>query len=126
MAGFRVSGADRSATNVSGSNYVASLQVATGKCRVHKISVSMLAASDRVLWVFDTAAGSSSSAAPVAIIRAPASLDATRDWGLDGSVFGSGCYVVLATAAPTDATTTPTAAASNAAIIKVDYRVEGQ
>ena len=119
-----IQGADVYATNVSGSNYASTKQVSTGqRSKLHKIVVSTIGASDVYLWVFDTAAGSSSSAAPRMVCLCPAGVCTTLDLPT-GKPFTAGIYVALSTAAPANATSTPTDAGNNAAIIDVDYRLE--
>lgn len=120
----RILGADAYATNVSGSNYTSTKQVTTGqRSKLHKIVVSTIGATDVYLWVFDTAAGSASSAAPRMVVLCPAGVCSTLDLST-GKPFTAGIYVALSTAAPTDATSTPTDAGNNAAIVDVDYRLE--
>ena len=122
----RISGADQSANNQSGNNYVPSVQASTGRrSKAHKIIVSQLQAADLYLWVFDTANGGSASAGPRVVMLCPGGLGvcSTLDLG-DGKPFVAGIYLALSTTAPTDATTTPTATANNAAIVEVDFHLE--
>lgn len=120
----KILGADNYATNVSGNNYIPTLQVTTGKrSKLYKVVVSNIGATDLYLWVFDTTTGSASSAGPRMVCLAPAGVCTTLDL-TTGSPFGSGIYLALSTTAPTDATTTPTNASNNAAIISASYRYE--
>lgn len=120
----RIMGADTSTTNKSGNNYVATVQVTTSRSRLFKLTLSPLAgmSADAYAWVFDTASGSSSSAAPVAVRYIPAGVCDTLDFGPDGSLFLNGIYVALSTVAPTDATTTVTSSGSNKVVVKADTR----
>jgi len=120
-----VLGADNKATNQSEGDYVAKVQVATARCKLYKITVSVPTATgaDVIVWLFDTAAGTDNSTGPDAIFTVPYGQTATLDFP-DGSIFHAGLYVVAASNAPTDADEdTPTPIAANKALIKVDYRV---
>ena len=121
----KIMGADQSVTNVSGANYVATLQATAARGRLYKLTLSPLAgmAVDVYAWIFDLAAGSAASAAPVAVRYVPAAAGGTWDFGPDGSLFQNGIYVALSTVRPTDATTTVTDSGSNKMIIKADVRV---
>lgn len=123
----RIGGADRSLTNVSGNNYVATLQVAAARSRLFKLTFSPLAgmAADVYAWIHDVAAGTTASAAPVAVRLIPNGQADTWDFSADGSLFANGIFISLSTAAPTDATTTTaaTGSGSNKLIVKADYRV---
>lgn len=127
----KILGADLSAQNITGNNYVPSLQVSYGgstgtRAKLYKVVVSNLTAADVYLWIFDLAAGNAgTSAAPRVVELCPggAGLCTTLDLS-GGKPFGNGIFLVLSTTAPADATTTPTAVANNAAILDVDYRLE--
>ena len=120
-------GGDQSVTNKSGNNYTDALQASTQRSRLYKLSLGPLAggsSTDVYAWVFDLAAGSASaSAAPVMVLYNPSGVGNTWDFPGDGSLFQNGIFVVLSKVAPTDATTTPTAAGNNQAIVKLDIRV---
>jgi hypothetical protein len=120
----KIMGADQSITNVSGNNYVATLQVATQRTRLYKLTFSPLSgmAAAVYAWVFNTASGSGSSAAPVAVVPIAIGAIAILEFSADASLFTSGVYVALSTVLPTDATTTVTTSGSNKMIIKADYR----
>ena len=116
-------GADLYANNASGGNYTQALQVSTGRrSMLHKIVVSSLTTTV-YLWVFDVTAGSSASVAPRMIMEVPGGVCATLDLQ-SGTPFVNGIYVALSTANATNASSTVTAAASNAAILDVSYRLE--
>lgn len=118
---MRMQGADLYATNASGSNYLPTLQVSTGRrSKLHKVVVSVLT-TDVYLWIFDALAPI--SAGPRIVILCPGGACTTLDLS-DGKVFTSGIYLALSTTKPTDATTALTAAANNAAILDADYRLE--
>lgn len=122
---IKIAGADVTVTNKSGNNYVDALQVLAAPGRLYKLSVSVLAgAVDVYAWIYDLAAGATTSAAPVAVWYNPAGVSSSWEFGPDGGVFQNGIYVVLSTAAPTDATTTPAAtlAGNNKVILKADAR----
>lgn len=122
----KVMGADYSATNVSGNDYASTLQASTDRSRLYKVSFGPLAgmSADVYAWIFDTAAGDSSSAAPVMVRYIPAGVADTWDFGPDGSLFRNGIFIALSTVAPTNAATTVTDAGSNKVIIKADIRVK--
>lgn len=121
----KIMGADQSVTNKSGNNYIATAQASASRSRLYKITFSPLAGmtADVYAWIFDTASGSASSAAPVAVRLIPAGLGDTWDFGPDGSLFLNGIYISLSTVAPTDATTTVTASGSNKMLVKADIRI---
>jgi hypothetical protein len=121
----KILGAEAYATNITGNNYVPTVQVTSGqRAKLFKVVVSNISAStDLYLWVLDTTTGSGSSAGPRMVMLCPGGVCSTLDLSA-GSPFPSGIYLVLATAAPTDATTTPTAAANNIGIISASYRIE--
>lgn len=121
----KIMGADQSTTNKSGNNYIATLQASAARSRLYKLTISPLSgmAVDVYVWAFDLAAGSGSSAAPVAVRLVPAGSADTWDFGPDGSLFQNGIYFACSTVAPTDATTTPTTSGSNKVILKADLRV---
>lgn len=121
----KIMGADQSVTNLSGSNWIGSVQASANRSRLYKVSFSPLdgMAVDVYAWIFDLAAGSSGSAAPVAVRYIPAGVADTWDFGPDGSLFQNGIYIALSTVAPTDGTTTVTTSGSNKLIIKADIRV---
>lgn len=121
----KIMGADQSVTNVSGNNFVATLQASTTRSRLYKLNLAPLAgmAADAFAWIFDTASGSASSAAPVAVVYVPAGVSNTWDAGEGGALFKNGIYISLSTVSPTDATTTVTGSGSNKVIIKADLRV---
>lgn len=120
---MKIAGADVTVTNKSGNNYVDSLQVLAAPGRLYKLSLSVLAgAVDVYAWVYDLAAGTTASAAPVAVWFNPAGVSSSWDFGPDGGVFQNGIYVVLSTVAPTDATTAPTLTGNNKNILKADVR----
>lgn len=123
---IRISGADVSVTNVSGNNYISTLQATTAPSLLYKISISPLSgmAADVYVWVFNTAAGSASSAAPVGVRLVAAGVADTWDFASDGSLFTAGIYFAVSTVAPTDTTTTVTDAGSNKVILKADVRVK--
>ena len=120
----KIMGADSSATSKSGNNWLDVLQVSSLPAKLHKLTVSPLAgmAADVYVWIFDLAAGSGASAAPVIVRFVPAGLADSWDFGPDGSIFRAGIYLALSSVAPTDATTTTSASGNNKVILKADYR----
>lgn len=123
---FHLAGADVPVKNKTGNNYVDSVQLSDRATKLHKITFSPLAgmAADLYAWIYDLAAGTTASADPALVRFIPAGLADTWDFGPDGSPFLNGVYVVLSTARPTDATTTPAAtlAGNNKLLIKADLR----
>lgn len=123
---IKIGGADTYATNKSGNNYVDSLQVTAAKAQLHLVSFSPLAgmAADVYAWIYDLAAGTTSSAAPVAVRFIPAGLADGVVYNGAGDVYVNGIYIVLSSVAPTDGTTTPAATLSgnNKVLIKCSYR----
>lgn len=120
----KIMGGDESVTNVSGSNYLATLQVTTKRSRLYKVTFSPLSgmAAAVFAWVFNTAAGSGASAGPVAVFPLAIGAGGIWEFSADGSLFTQGIYIALSTVAPTDATTTVTTSGSNKMIIKADFR----
>ena len=118
-------GADQTATNKSGNNWVAVMQATSTRSRLYKLSISPLSgmAADVWVWAFDLAAGGAASAAPVAMRFVPAGLPDSWDFGPDGSLFQNGIYFSTSTVAPTDATTTVTGSGTNKVVLKADVRV---
>lgn len=121
-----IGGADKSVTNVSGNNYVSTLQATTARSFLYKLTISPCSgfAADVYVWAFDTAAGSAASAAPVAVRFVPAGYADTWDLAAGGSLFPNGIYFAVSTVAPTNATTTVTDAGSNKVILKAEVRVK--
>jgi hypothetical protein len=121
----KIMGADQSATNVSGNNWVDVKQVTAYAAQLHKLTISPLAgmAADVYVWIFDLAAGAASSAAPIIVRYVPAGLADSWDFGQSGAIFRNGIYLALSTVAPTDATTTATASGNNKVILKADFRL---
>ena len=126
LSSIKIAGADSVATNSDGSNYAGTLQASEARCFLHKVSFSPLSgmAADVYAWIYDAAAGATSDADPVAVRWIAAGVADTWDPGAGGSLFVNGIYVVLSTAAPTDATTTPAATLSGAdkVILRAEYR----
>ncbi len=117
-------GADMSRTNISGNDYVSTVQCPAQRSRLYKLSISPLAgAVDVYVWVFDLAAGVAGSVAPVGVRYVPAGVADTWDFDSDGSLFQNGIFIALSTVPPTDATTVVTDAGSNKVILKADIRV---
>ena len=121
----KIMGADQTAINISGSNYISSLQASTRRSRLYKLSISPLAgmAADVYVWIFDLAAGGASSAAPVAVRYVGSGVADTWDFNSDGSLFHNGIFIATSTVLPTNATTTVTDSGSNKVIIKADIRI---
>lgn len=122
LASIKIAGADRTVTNNDATNWTPTKQFAAVSARLYKLSVSNLSGSLVYLWFFDVAAGTASSAAPVMVRPVPEGMADTWDFGPDGGLFGNGIYVCASTTAPTDITTTPTAVANDAVILKAEVR----
>jgi hypothetical protein len=119
-----IQGADVYATNVSGNNYVSTLQVCTARrSKLHKVVVSVIGAADVYLWAFDLTTGSISSKAPRIVILCPGGACTTLDLST-GKPFVNGIFLALSSTKPGDANTAPADAGNNAAILDVDYRLE--
>lgn len=120
---IRISNADVAGTNVSGNNYAAATQASATKAMVYEvvIHVRSAVAADRVLCLFNTAAGSGSSVAPILVLPCPYGLTAQLSFST-GIPFNSGIYAVVATGAPADANSTVTAGGSNDAVVTISYR----
>jgi hypothetical protein len=124
IGAMKILGADLYKTNVSGNNYTSSLQVSTGqRSKLHKTVVSNIGAVDVYLWIYDLAAGTAASVAPRIVELCPSGVCTTLDLST-GKPFYNGIYCFLSTSKPADATTAPTDAGNNAAILDVDYRLE--
>jgi hypothetical protein len=122
----RIQGGDATTNNTTGNNWVPTKQVTTAPSFLTKLVVFVrtAVAANRVIWIFDNAAGSSSSTDPLAVLVCPPGATTTLDFGDYGKIFTSGIYITVATNEPADATTTPTAGANNDAKISVDYKVK--
>lgn len=116
-------GADDYFTNISGNNYVPSVQGPTTRCKAYSftMTVSSGAAGNCTLFIFDLAAGSGTSKGPVATLDVAKGTTGQLHFA-EGAWFRNGIYVVVATGDATDANTAPTAAANNAAVVRVDFR----
>ncbi len=122
----RIQGGDTTANNTTGNNWVPTKQVTTVAGFLTKLVVFVPTAigANCVIWVFDTAAGSASSADPAIVLVCPNGFTTTLDFGDYGKIFTTGIYFAVSTTEPADATTTPTAAANNAAKVVMDYKVK--
>jgi hypothetical protein len=118
----KIMGADQSVSNSDGLDWKPAKQASTSRSRLYKLSVTALTA-DVWVWIFDTAAGSGSSANPVMARFCPAGLSDSWDFGPDGSLYEKGIYLALASNKPVDGTTTPTAVGDDTAILKAEIRV---
>ena len=120
----KIMGADQSVKNKTGDNYVSTVQVSTKQSRLYKVTFSPLAgmAADVYVWVFNTAAGSASSANPDCVRYIPFGASDTWDLGEGGKLFTAGIYIALSTVPPTLATTTVTDSGINKLIISADIR----
>lgn len=120
---IRTANADVTGTNVSGSNYVAASQMSAVKAVAYEVVVHVRAAvaADRFLCIFDAAAGSASSVAPVLVLPCPFGLTAQLSFST-GIPFANGIYAVVATGAPADANSTVTAGSANDAVVTISYR----
>jgi len=118
----KIMAADRAVSNSNGTNWLPTLQAATQRTRLYTLSYRNLTGSAVYLWLFDTAAGSSASASPVAVRQVAANTDGVWDYEPGGKIFMAGLYIVAATGAPAAVTTTPTAAANDAMILSADIR----
>lgn len=120
---IRISNADVAGTNVSGSNYAAATQTSAVKSVVYEavIHVRSAVAADRFLCLYDAAAGSASSVAPILVLPCPYGLTAQLSFST-GIPFNSGIYAVVATGAPADANSTVTAGSANDAVVTLSYR----
>lgn len=118
-------GPDRSVTNLNAgaTAWDSSKQLSDQRSAVSKISITNLTAGVIYLWIFDLAAGSTASVAPVGSRRVPAGLSDTWDFYESGAYFANGLYVLVSTAAPVTPASTFTDAGSNAAIVKADFRM---
>lgn len=123
IGAIRISNADVAGTNVSGSNYAAATQLSAVKSYVYEVVVHVRAAiaADRFLCLFDVAAGSASSVAPILVLPCPYGLTAQISFAT-GIPFNNGIYAVVATGAPADANSTVTAGSANDATVTVSYR----
>lgn len=118
----KIMGADQSPNNISAGHYVSTLQATTKRSRLYKVSYTNLSGADIYLWVFDLAAGTIASVAPVMVRRCPATDADTWDFYSGGSIFQNGIFIAVSTTAPTDATTAPADAGNDAAIVRAEVR----
>ena len=124
IGNMRILGADKYATNVSGANYVSTLQATTGqRSKLHKVVVSNLSGADAYLWVFDLAAGTAASVGPRMAVLCPAGVCTTLDFST-GKPFINGIFCFLSTTNAATPVAAGTDAGNNAAIMDVDYRLE--
>ena len=122
-----IKGADTLATNKVDTNYAGGgHQYTTAKTMVFGVTLSVLSGtdSDRFLWLYDLAAGATTSKGPVAILACPAGMTAALPVPSTGMPFHNGVYGVLVKTDPADADTAPVAnlAAANEAIVTLAYR----
>jgi hypothetical protein len=119
-----VAGADVAGTNTSGNNWAPAVQLSTQRCKVYGLVVWVreAVAADRTVYLFDTAAGNSSSVAPKVALTVGYGLTGALDLGSGGIPFNDGLYVVVATDEVADAATAPTAGSNNDALVTVGLR----
>jgi len=118
----KIMGADQAVDNVSGNDYVSTLQVAQQRSRVFKMTFSPLAgmAADVYVWIFDSATAATTK--PKVVRYVPAGVADTWDPGAGGALFTNGIYVALSTVPPTDGTTVVTGPGNNKIIVRADVR----
>lgn len=120
---IRTVNGDVAGTNVSGNNYAAATQLTAVKSFIYEvvIHVRSAVAADRFLCIFDAAAGSASSVAPILVLPCPYGLTAQLSFST-GLPCNSGIYAVVSTGAPADANSTVTAGSANDALVTISYR----
>jgi hypothetical protein len=118
-------GADQYAVATNGLLYLTTYQFTTGqRSKLHKVIVSNLTSGTPLyLWIFDLAAGTSTSVAPRIVCLCPAGICTTLDL-TDGSPFVNGIFIAMGTNNCASPQTQVTAPATNTAIIEADYRLE--
>lgn len=116
-------GADDYATNISGNNYIPNVQIVTGMCKLYALTVTALvgAGTDVFVWVFDLAAGATTSKAPVATLHVVKGTTGQLTFA-EGAFFKNGIYILVNNADPADANTAGTQMANNTAYVRVDFR----
>ena len=118
----KIMGADQAPNNISGGHYVSTLQATTKRSRLYKVSYTNLSAGTIYLWVFDLAAGSTSSVAPIMTRACPSGLSDTWDFYSGGSLFQNGIFILVSSSGVVNPTTVPTDAGNDAAIVRAEVR----
>lgn len=123
---IRIQGADTTANNTSGSNWVPAVQFTTAPSFLCKLVVFVPTsiAANRVVWLFDAAVGSGASTDPVAVLVCSSGYTTTLDFGDYGKIFKNGIYIAVSTTEPANPTSTVTAAANNDARVTVDFKIK--
>lgn len=122
----RIQGGDTTGTNTSGGAWQQTTQVTTVASFLTKLVVFVptAIAANRVIWIFNTAAGSGSSADAPVVLVCPPGYTTTLDFGDYGKIFTAGIYIAVATNEPASPATTVAAGANNDAKIAFDYKVK--
>lgn len=121
----KISAGDRTSKNKTGNNWVPVQQIAASKGHIFNITafVRTAATGDRVLWLFDLAAGDATSVDPDVALVCPKGMTTGLEFP-GGRLFKNGLLLVVATDEPADANTAPTAASNNDALVTSEYRLD--
>lgn len=118
----KIMGADQSVSNNNGTNWKDTKQVSAFRCRLFNLSCYNISAVAQFIWIWDLAAGTGASAAPLLVRKILATTH--DDWRLpEGALYFNGLYIAVSTAAPTVITSTPTASGNDTVILKADLRI---
>ena len=116
-------GSDMVVTNNNGANWVDSKQASVQRSRIYEMRIYNISVATTYVWLFDTAAGSVASTAPVFVWKVAASSSDSLAFPAGGTLFSNGIYVQLSSTAPATIATAPTASGNNAALLKMDIRI---
>lgn len=126
LRSVQIAAADQAVNNASGNNWLPVQQVTVVAAFLYKLVVTVPTAigSNRIIWIFDNAAGAAGSVNPVAALICPPGYTTTLDFGAGGKLFTNGIYLAVSTTEPPNANTAPTAGANNDALISTDFRLK--
>lgn len=124
----RIQGGDATANNTLGANWLPEVQVTTQPTFLTKVVVFVPTAvgSNRVIWIFNDAAGTSAGSKDPIPLVCPNGVTTTLDFGDYGKLFTAGVYILVATQEPANANDVVdlNLAANNDAKVTVDYKIK--
>jgi 3-mercaptopyruvate sulfurtransferase SseA len=121
LSTIQVAGADSTATNDTGTSWVATKQLTTGKSKLFNFTVNVPSgiAADRFIVFYDSA--TAVTASPVCFFRAFYGVTLVQQ--LDGKLFTNGIYYRITKTEPAAYNTSLTNADADDALVSTDYRV---
>jgi hypothetical protein len=122
---IRIQGGDTAVTNDQGGGWTPEVQFTTKPTFLTKLVVFVPSAvsGNRIIWLFDTAAGDSSSHGPVTCLICPNGFTTTLDFGDYGKLFKNGLYIVVANNEPMDGGDNYSIA-GNDALVAIDFKLK--